>query len=263
MSQPQELVQAQFGLWQDHARLWQAATQRMLGMEVEPVIDADAWRPAVQGRRLGRQRAVRLHQAVLPAELEVPPAGRRPKGRPGRQDPAEARVLRAPVRRDDGAVELPGDQPRSPAPDDRDPRREPAARPEEHAGGPRPRQGPARDQDDRSRRVRGRPEHRHDPGQGRVPDRADAADPVCAIDRGGAPAAVDDHAAVDQQVLHPRPAAQEQLHQVLRRPGLHDVRPVLGQPGREAQPHERSRTTCSWARWRRWTRSRGRPASAR
>src|SRR5215212_746706 len=41
MRQPDELVQAQFGLWQDHARLWQAATQRLLGVEVEPVIVAD------------------------------------------------------------------------------------------------------------------------------------------------------------------------------------------------------------------------------
>ena len=41
MSQPHELVQAQFGLWQDHARLWQAATQRMLGVEVPPVIVAE------------------------------------------------------------------------------------------------------------------------------------------------------------------------------------------------------------------------------
>ena len=76
------------------------------------------------------------------------------------------------------------------------------------------------------------------PGQGRLPERADAADPVRALDRGGAPAAADDRPALDQQVLHPRPAAQEQLHQVLRRPGLHRVRPVLGQSGREAQPQE-------------------------
>ncbi|HEX6015859.1 MAG TPA: alpha/beta fold hydrolase, partial [Geminicoccaceae bacterium] len=41
MSQPHHLMQAQFGLWQDHARLWQFATQRMLGMEVPPVIVAD------------------------------------------------------------------------------------------------------------------------------------------------------------------------------------------------------------------------------
>jgi polyhydroxyalkanoate synthase len=41
MSRPHELARAQLGLWQDHARLWQAATQRMLGAEVRPVIAAD------------------------------------------------------------------------------------------------------------------------------------------------------------------------------------------------------------------------------
>jgi polyhydroxyalkanoate synthase subunit PhaC len=41
MSQPHELMQAQFGFWQDHARLWQTATQRMLGVEVQPVIVAE------------------------------------------------------------------------------------------------------------------------------------------------------------------------------------------------------------------------------
>ena len=38
MSQPHELVQAQFQLWQDYARLWQATTRKMMGVEVEPVI---------------------------------------------------------------------------------------------------------------------------------------------------------------------------------------------------------------------------------
>ena len=41
MSQPHELVQAQFGLWQDYMRLWQHTTQRMFGVEVEPVIVPD------------------------------------------------------------------------------------------------------------------------------------------------------------------------------------------------------------------------------
>ena len=46
------------------------------------------------------------------------------------------------------------------------------------------------------------------PGQRRVPQRADRADPVRADDRRGAPAAARDRAAVHQQVLHPRPAAR-------------------------------------------------------
>jgi polyhydroxyalkanoate synthase len=38
MSQPRELAEAQFGLWQDYLQLWQNTTQRMLGADVEPVI---------------------------------------------------------------------------------------------------------------------------------------------------------------------------------------------------------------------------------
>ena len=38
MSHPHEMMQAQFGLWQDSVRLWQATTQRMLGADVEPVL---------------------------------------------------------------------------------------------------------------------------------------------------------------------------------------------------------------------------------
>ena len=41
MSQPQELAQAQFGLWQDYVRLWHSTTQRMLGVDVDPVIVPD------------------------------------------------------------------------------------------------------------------------------------------------------------------------------------------------------------------------------
>ena len=41
MSQPHQLAQAQFGLWQDYVRLWQHTTQRMLGAEVEPIIIPD------------------------------------------------------------------------------------------------------------------------------------------------------------------------------------------------------------------------------
>jgi polyhydroxyalkanoate synthase len=38
MSNPADLAQAQFGLWQDYVRLWQSTTQRMLGQDPEPVI---------------------------------------------------------------------------------------------------------------------------------------------------------------------------------------------------------------------------------
>src|SRR4051794_3838321 len=53
MRQPDELVQAQFGLWQDHARLWQAAAQRPLGVGGEPVIGARSGGRAAPRRRGG------------------------------------------------------------------------------------------------------------------------------------------------------------------------------------------------------------------
>ena len=41
MTEPAKLVQAQIDLWQDHMALWQNATRRMLGEEVEPVAEPE------------------------------------------------------------------------------------------------------------------------------------------------------------------------------------------------------------------------------
>ena len=120
----------------------------------------------------------------------------------------------------------------------RKPRREPGQRPQEPARRPRTRQGPPGDQHDRHGGVQDRRERRRHAGQGRVPDRADAADPVRADDRDGQTAAAADHPAVDQQVLHPRPAAAELVHPLGGRPGPHRVRDLLGQPGRAARRQE-------------------------
>ncbi len=46
MADPARLMQAQMSLWNDHLALWQRATQRWLGQEVEPVIE-----PAQDDRR--------------------------------------------------------------------------------------------------------------------------------------------------------------------------------------------------------------------
>jgi polyhydroxyalkanoate synthase len=42
MADPTRLVAAQIGFWQDYMTLWQNTARRMMGMEVEPVIDAPA-----------------------------------------------------------------------------------------------------------------------------------------------------------------------------------------------------------------------------
>ena len=41
MSNPTEMMRAQFGLWQDYMRLWQATAQRMMGQQPEPVISPE------------------------------------------------------------------------------------------------------------------------------------------------------------------------------------------------------------------------------
>ena len=80
---------------------------------------------------------------------------------------------------------------------------------------------------------RGRRQHGDDAGQGDLPERADAADPVRAGDGKRAAHAASDRAAVDQQVLHPRSQAGKILHQMVRRSGHHGVRDLLGQSGQE------------------------------
>ncbi len=87
-------------------------------------------------------------------------------------------------------------------------------------------------QHDRREGLQARPERRHHAGQGRPPDRAHAADPVRADHEGSLQDAAGDHSAVDQQVLHPRPASLQLLHQVGARPGAYGVRPFLGESGR-------------------------------
>ena len=83
------------------------------------------------------------------------------------------------------------------------------------------------------------------------------------LDRAGLQAAAGHHPAVDQQVLHPRPAREELLHPLGGEPGPHRVRGLLGQSRTRASRRRASRTTCSKARSPRSTRWRRRPASAR
>ena len=41
MTDPAKLMQAQLGFWQDYMKLWQTATQRMMGQDAEAVIEPD------------------------------------------------------------------------------------------------------------------------------------------------------------------------------------------------------------------------------
>ena len=119
---------------------------------------------------------------------------------------------------------------------------------------PRPRHGPSRqrhgevgrsseDQPDRHRGLRGRQESRRDPRQDRLPERPLPAHPVRPDHRQGARGAASRRSAVDQQILHPRSHADEELPEVRGRSGLHGVRRLLGEPRRTARRTSPSRTT--------------------
>ena len=82
-------------------------------------------------------------------------------------------------------------------------------------------------------------------------------------DRDGAEAAAADLPALDQQVLHPRPQPGEILHQLVRRPGPHRVRHLLGQSRTSGTAPRASRTTSRGPARTPSTRSSRRPARAR
>ncbi len=191
-------------------------------------------RPALSPRRLGGAFPVRLRQAVLPDRCALA-AQRRRKRRGTRRAHAEkSRFLHSSVHRRAGAVELRADQSGSISRNHRQRRPEPGQGPEQPARRHRARQRSAQDIDDRQQGVRARRKHRDDAGQGRLPERADAADPVRADDGQGLQAAAADHTAVDQQVLHPRFAREELAGQMVRRARAHRLRDLVGQPRQEA-----------------------------
>ena len=121
--------------------------------------------------------------------------------------------------------------------------RQSRARHEDAGGGHRGRQRHAAHPPVRPDKSRGRRQHGDDAGQGDLPERSDAADPVFAEHRDGAAHAVADRAALDQQVLHSRSAAGEILHQMVRGPGHHRVRDLLGQSGQGARARRLGPTT--------------------
>ena len=91
------------------------------------------------------------------------------------------------------------------------------------------------------------------PGKVDLPQRADRAHPVRADDARGLQAPALDRAAVDQQILHPRPQSREVVHPLGGGAGAHRLRHLLGQSGRAprrqgfrrlyARRHPRPRST--------------------
>ena len=81
-------------------------------------------------------------------------------------------------------------------------------------------------------------QHRHHPGQGRLPERPDPAAAIRADDTRCRQAARAHHAALDQQILHPGSPGEELLHPLGRGRRPDGVRHLLGQSRREARPQE-------------------------
>ena len=249
--------------WAEVARALRTVWLRSLGrpgdaMAAAAELNADLWRSAVEtwneaGRRWwegtaaeAREARRRRRQAVrragvaheprlphaegsLPARLRLAAeAGRGAGGRHGRGGAPAARLPPPPVRgrhEPDPAARL---QPGGAAPRDGDRRREPRRRRAQPGGRP---EGRAAQHGGRGR-LRARAQPRPVAGQGGPPQPPDRADPVRADDGAGAPDAAADLPALDQQVLHPRHAAEEQHGAPPGGPGLHRVHGILEEPGR-------------------------------
>ena len=209
---------------------------------------------------MGTAFPVRFRQAVLPDHCPPPARHRRRYRRTGRKHPAEGQFLHPPVHRCAVAFELRADQPAGFPRNREQPRPEPDQGPQQPVARRRIRRRATAHPDDRHLGLRNGQERRHDAGQGGLPERTVPAHPVRSGDAGAVQEAVPDRSAVDQQVLHPRPAREELDGQVGDRPGPHHLHHVVDQPGRESWPRRPSRTTCSAARSKRSTRSARKPA---
>ena len=237
LSDPQRAVEVQASLGKAYLELWAAAVKRMAGEPAPPVVEPDPRdKRFADPEWSSNQFYDFLKQAYLLttqwADRLVTELGRRCA------HAAQGGVLRAADRQRGLALELRAHQSGADARDAVVERREPGAR-HAHAGrGHRGRPGQPEDPPVRCVEIRGRQKPRAHARQGDLPERADAADPVCAGDRDGAAAPAADHPALDQQVLHPRSQSGEVLHQVVRRSRPHRVRDLLGQSRRASRDEE-------------------------
>ncbi|CAA9211749.1 MAG: Polyhydroxyalkanoic acid synthase, partial [uncultured Acetobacteraceae bacterium] len=192
-------------------------------------------RQAVRGAGMARQPGLPHAEGRLPPRLRLAAeAGRGAGGRHGRGGAPAARLPPAAVRgrhEPDAAARL---QPGGAAPRDGDRRRQPRQR---RAEPPRRPAGRAAQHGGREG-LRAGAQHGALAGQGGPPQPLDRADPVRADDRDRAPEAAAHLPALDQQVLHPRLAAEEQHGAPPGGPGLHRVHGVLEEPRRLHGGHD-------------------------
>ncbi len=189
-------------------------------------------RPSLHRPAVGRERHLRLHQAVVPADREVHPQHDRRRLRPRPEDRRARRLLHATVRRRDVAHQQHRPEPDGAEGDARERGREPGGGAREPDGGPAAEQGGARGEAAGGERPRARPGSRGDAREGHLPERPDAAHPVRARDRDGAQAPDPRRLPLDQQVLRRRPLTAEVLGAMGGEPGLHGLLHLVGEPGR-------------------------------
>ena len=199
---------------------------------------ARALRQPLQGSGVVVESLLRFLDASLSSHDALGGGSAAPDRRSRRAHATKGGVLFPPALERALTLELRDDQPRSGARDPCHERQEPRAGHESA----RPRHGEVRrspeGQSDRRVGLRGRQEPCGHRRQDRLPERHLPAHPVRANDRQGARGPPSRRAAMDQQVLHPRSHAGEELHQVRRRSGLHSLRSVVGQPGRTPRPQD-------------------------
>ena len=211
--------------------LWGSAVRRMAGEEAQPAIEPSPRDKRFKDPEWKIEPVLRFRDAALSAHHAMGAGAGEERRRRRSAHPQEGRVLRPADHQRDRAVEFRPHQSGSAARDAGLERRQPRSRHEDAGGGHRGRPRHAAHPPVRSVQPRRRRQHGDDAGQGDLPERADAADPVHADHGERAAHAAPDRAAVDQQVLHSRSQAGKILHQVVRRSGHHRVRDLLGQSG--------------------------------
>ena len=216
------------------------AIRRSLDLDaVSPQRRGDAARRCARSRRqalfrsgLAGQSLFRFHQTGLCPDHRAGRRSRAPRRRTRSAHARQGRVLFEAGDQRALALQFPRHQPRTAAHHAGRKRRESRARPAYVGRGHRGRPRPVAHPPVRRRQVQARRQSRRDARQGRLSQRTDGAHPVRALDARGLQAPAADRAAVDQQVLHPRPQSGKVVHPLGGRAGADRVRRLLGQPGR-------------------------------
>ena len=233
LADPMALGRAQMNMYFDYLRLWQSSWLKLLGQTAEPVAAPREGDNRFKDEDWQDELPLRLHQAVLPHRRAPHPrrrVGRRGPARTSRRGRSTSSPASTSTRSSPSNFALTNPQVLRETVEFG--RHQPGQGPEEPARGPRRRRRAAAHQDDRREGLQAR--HNVATTPGKVVFQNDLMQLIqyepATDDR--LPAAAADHPALDQQVLHPRSAREELVHQVGGRAGPHGVRRVVGEPRR-------------------------------